>query len=63
MVFLLLIGCFALTIVSFAYFTKTTAPVDSVAETEAMQPAETIKDGEFLWEVVSRQFLTTVFTK
>ncbi|MBD0333564.1 MAG: hypothetical protein ICV66_13020 [Chitinophagaceae bacterium] len=63
MVFLLLMGCFALTIVAFAYFAKHTTPVKGAAETGTIQPTENAINGELLWETVSRQFLTAVFTK
>ena len=59
---LLLMGCFALLVLSSFYIYKTTE-TSAAAATECTQPVENIKNGEMIWETVSRQFLIAVITK
>lgn len=58
----LLIGCFTFSAFTFIYIYKTTVTSSSITK-ESRQPAENMKNGEMIWETVSRQCLIAVISK
>ncbi|MBD0298139.1 MAG: hypothetical protein ICV84_23580 [Flavisolibacter sp.] len=58
----LLIGCFTFSAFTFIYIYKTTVTNSSITQ-ESRQPVENMKNGEMIWETVSRQCLIAIIAK